>query len=283
MNKSQKGGKEEKMKTNRIEKQLTMAEITPEYEQFVEKFKPKHKLTTDDCYTPDNVFSAIVKWVVDEYGIDEEKIVRPFWPGGDYENFDYPDDCIVLDNPPFSIISKIVRFYEENRIKYFIFCPTLTAFTSKAKSTIITGSRITYENGAKVNTSFVTNLDDSLVRTAPNLNKAIHEANGYNEKKETLPTYEYPANVLTTGMCRRIAENGIEFKVDRKDAVPIRQLDAQKAKKNKIFGNGYLLSEKAAAEKVAAEKAAAEKVATETWELSDREKQIIAELGEKEE
>ena len=265
------------------EKQLTMAEITPEYEQFVEKFKPKK--TTDDCYTPDNVFSVVVRWVVDEYGIDEEKIVRPFWPGGDYENFEYPDDCVVLDNPPFSIITKIVRFYEESGIKYFMFCPLLTSFAIKAKSTIITSSRITYENGAHVNTSFVTNLEDSLVRTVPSLNKAIYEANKANEKKATLPTYEYPANVLTAGMCRRLAENGVEFKVDRKDAVRISALDSQKAKKKAIFGTGYLLSETVAAEKAAAlkvaEKAAAERAAerVEKLELSDREKQIIAELG----
>lgn len=42
-------------------------------------------------------------------------IVRPFWPGGDYEDFDYPTGCVVIDNPPFSILSKIVRFYEDHR------------------------------------------------------------------------------------------------------------------------------------------------------------------------
>lgn len=263
-------------------KQLTMAEITPEYEQFVEKFKPKK--TTDDCYTPDNVFSAVVQWVVDEYGIDEEKIVRPFWPGGDYENFEYPDDCVVLDNPPFSIITKIVRFYEEKEIKYFMFCPYLTALNIRAKSTIITNSTIIYENKAKVATSFVTNMDDSIIRTAPVLRKAVESANKANEGKANLPKYEYPANVLSATMCGYLVKHGIEFKVDRKDAIHINALDSQRAKKKSIFGSGYLLSEKAAAEKVAAEKAAAEKAAAEKvqrekWELSDREKQIIAELG----
>jgi hypothetical protein len=258
-------------------KQLTMAEITPEYEEFVEKFKVKK--TTDDCYTPDNVFSVIVQWVVDEYGIDEEKIVRPFWPGGDYENFEYPDDCVVLDNPPFSIISKIVRFYEENGIKYFLFCPSLTSFNIRAKSTIITSAQIIYENGAKVNTSFVTSLDDSFLRTAPSLKKIIEAANEGNKKKATLPKYEYPANVLTAAMCGNLVKYGIEFRVDRKDAVYVSTLDSQKAKNKTIFGGGCLLSETAAAEKTAAEKAAAEKIATEKWELSDREKQIIADLG----
>ena len=56
------------------------------YEQFVEKFKPKK--TTDDCYTPPLVYEAIKQWACAEYGISPEKIVRPFWPGGDYEQFD---------------------------------------------------------------------------------------------------------------------------------------------------------------------------------------------------
>ena len=55
------------------------------YEEFVEKFKPKK--TTDDCYTPPGVYAVIKDWACKEYGIDPAKIVRPFYPGGDYENF----------------------------------------------------------------------------------------------------------------------------------------------------------------------------------------------------
>lgn len=40
-----------------------------------------------------------------------------------------------------------------------------------------------------------------------------------------------------------------------------------------------LLSEKAAAEKAAAEKAAAKKAAVHFWKLSEREKEIIQNLG----
>ena len=77
-----------------------------DYEGFVEKFKPKR--TTDDCYTPPHIYDAISNWACDEYGIDPSRIVRPFYPGGDYRTFDYPTGAVVLDNPPFSIISKII-------------------------------------------------------------------------------------------------------------------------------------------------------------------------------
>lgn len=87
------------------------------YEQFVEKFKPKK--TTDDCYTPKKIYDAVVQFVKDEYGIGDRKIVRPFWPGGDYERFEYDDGCIVIDNPPFSILSKIIDFYMKKGIGFF--------------------------------------------------------------------------------------------------------------------------------------------------------------------
>ena len=88
--------------------------------------------TTDDCYTPPNIYEAVVDWCEKEYSIDRTKIVRPFYPGGDYEHYPYKEDSVVIDNPPFSILSKIVRFYNENNIKYFLFAPTLTLFSSNS-------------------------------------------------------------------------------------------------------------------------------------------------------
>lgn len=90
------------------------------YEDFTEKFK--HKMTTDDCYTPEPVYEAVKRWAVREYGIDESGIVRPFYPGGDYEHYDYPKGCVVLDNPPFSKLKTIIRFYDEREIDYFLIC-----------------------------------------------------------------------------------------------------------------------------------------------------------------
>ena len=91
------------------------------YEEFVEKFKPK--LTTDDCYTPDLVYTAIKDWAVKEYNLEGREIVRPFYPGGDYEAYEYPDGCVVIDNPPFSISAKIKDFYTGRKIDYFLFAP----------------------------------------------------------------------------------------------------------------------------------------------------------------
>lgn len=51
-----------------------------EYNEFLDKFE--NKKTTDDCYTPDIVFDAVADFVADEYGLERDKFVRPFYPGG---------------------------------------------------------------------------------------------------------------------------------------------------------------------------------------------------------
>ena len=71
-----------------------------DYEGFCEKFKPRK--TTDDCYTPANVYEAVKAWAVKEYSLQGREVVRPFWPGKEYDCFDYPDGCVVIDNPPLS-------------------------------------------------------------------------------------------------------------------------------------------------------------------------------------
>ena len=79
-----------------------------------------------------------------------------------------------------------------------------------------------------------------------------------------------------------MAAHGVSLEICADDVHFIRGLDAQKESGKALFGSGYLLSKKAAAEKAAAEKAAAEKVRvrdTNVWELSDREKKIVAGLG----
>lgn len=129
-----------------------------DYQEFEDKFKPK--LTTDDCYTPPEVYAALLDWIDENIRkIDRSKIVRPFYPGGDYENEAYPEGCVVIDNPPFSLYSKIVRYYEERQIPFFLFGPGLTLLVQGADVTyIIAKAGVEYENGAVVSTGFVTNM-----------------------------------------------------------------------------------------------------------------------------
>lgn len=244
-----------------------------EYKSFVEKFKAKK--TPDDCYTPKPVYDAVADWVATEYGADRESFVRPFYPGGDFERFAYPDGCAVVDNPPFSILSRILAFYAGREIPFFLFAPALTLFSSSSSATSIPcGVTVTYENGAQVPTSFVTNMDDReiRVRTAPALYRAVKEANERNlaAAKKTLPRYEYPDNIITAAMVQRWCKYGVDWRLTVSESLPISALDAQRNRGVSIFGNGYILGSHAAAERAAAERAAAER-----WALSDREREIV--------
>ena len=266
----------------RIDNQITLADVDADYQAFADKFKPKK--TTDDCYTPSNVYDAVLAWAVQEYGIDPYNVVRPFWPGGDFENYDYPEGCTVVDNPPFSIISKICKTYVAAGIRFFLFAPYLTNFSVKVDevTNIITDASITYENGAVVNTAFLTNLDaEWKVRTAPALQDAITAADKENTRlnKKELPRYTYPPEVITATMMGYLSKYGIDFRIRKGECFFLRQLESQRGSGKAIFGGGFLISEKAAAEKAAAEKAAAEKAAAHVWKLSERERQIIETLG----
>ena len=270
-----------------MSEQLSLMDDNPEHKAFVDKFKPK--LTTDDCYTPPIVYDAIRDWVCKKHGIDPAQIVRPFYPGGDYERFDYPNGCIVLDNPPFSILAKICKFYLNRQISFFLFSPSLTTFSVREIATkmnhIVCDADITYENGANVRTSFVTNLyKDIVAQSEPDLHRIVKKANEENisARKRELPKYAYPDEVLTAAMLQRYSKYGIKFVVRKEDCVHISALEAQRKAKKTVFGGGLLLSEKAAAEKAAAEKAAAEKAMARRWELSETEKRLSASLGAKE-
>ena len=244
-----------------------------EYQEFLDKFEAKH--TTDDCYTPEKVYDAVKEWVADEYDLSPKDFVRPFYPGGDYQKETYKSRNIVVDNPPFSILAQIIRWYTERRIRFFLFAPALTVFSSAAQaaSILCTGVSITYANGAVVTTSFVTNLEPNEVRarTAPDLFKQVEAAMDevLAETRNPMPVYSYPDNVATAAMLNRYSKYGIDYMIPKAESVPIDALDSQKEAGKAIFGKGLLLSERAAAERAAATR----------WEVSPRELEVIKNLG----
>ena len=271
-----------------MSEQIALFSDNPEYDAFVDKFKPKK--TTDDCYTPPEIYEVIRDYVCSRWNVDPGNVVRPFWPGGDYQAFDYPDRAVVIDNPPFSILASIKKFYIKKNIPFFLFCPSLTALSgamSRDLNHIICDCDIVYENGAVVRTSFVTtfgrpNVMESCSELTRLVNNKMEEL--LRKNKKTLPKYEYPSNIVTAAMVQRYSKYGVPFSVQRDDCVFVRALDSQKENGKAIYGGGLLLSnkmadERAAAEKAAAEKAAAEKAAATVWPLSQRERRIVESLG----
>lgn len=274
---------------------MTLNANTPKdkrnYKDFVDKFKPKH--TTDDCYTPDLVYDVVKNYVIDKFNIDESSIVRPFWPGGDYENENYYGK-VVVDNPPFSIITKIKNFYIENNVKFFLFCPGLTIFSTAGSNfgkftAIPVQATITYANGAKVATSFITNLfnDDTLVYFDPKFKKDVENASTmatcYLVNHQ--PHYEYPANVVrVTDIVRAGRATTYPIAISADNAVHISRLDSQRDSKKQIFGTGLLVDDKTAEQLEhlknlpPIDKNGPGNIIT--WKLSDRERQIIDKLNQ---
>ena len=245
-----------------------------EYNEFLEKFEAKK--TTDDCYTPDNIYNAVADFVADRYNIDRAAFIRPFYPGGDYQNAKYPKDCAVVDNPPFSIMAEIIRFYQEKGIRFFLFAPSLACFNYIIHDGVtVVGeySSVTYENGANVKTSFLTNMEGHEIAAFSDIRlfEAIEKANDENEAamRVSLPKYEYPDEVITSAKMGWLCQHGQAITIRRDESKLIRALDAQKEQDKMIFGCGLLLSAEKTAERAAATK----------WQLSEREKKIVKSLG----
>ena len=259
-----------------------------DYDAFVEKFKSKK--TTDDCYTPDAVYDTVLKWVGKKANLKEKEVIRPFWPGADYQKMEYPANCVVIDNPPFSIITQIVRYYVEHNILFFLFSPHLTCFASHLTNIcyVITDSTIVYKNGAKVKTCFLTNLPEFgeyIVMGCPDLARLIKKSQKETKEQKSVLSYDYPPNVLTVSKVASLLTAGIGITIPKGNVCFIRALDAQKAEGKGIFGSGMLISDQQAqnlvenekkAEKIKCRKNINQKI---SLELSEREKEIVRNLS----
>ena len=214
-------------------------------------------------------------------------MVRPFYPNGDYEAYDYPSDAVVVDNPPFSIITQIVRFYARQGVKFFLFGPSLTLISGDKITqacAIPLGVSIPYANGAEVITGFITNLEsgDVCLKSEPELFNRLNSVADEIRKngKRQLPKYSYPDHVVTAAMVQQYSKYGVPYEVSRKNSKKLRALNAQEEIGKTIFGDGLLLSDKAAAERAAAERAAAERAAATQWKLSKWELDEVRRLSE---
>lgn len=217
-----------------------------DYEGFVEKFEPKK--TTDDCYTPPEVYDALRGWV-DKHAmpLDGVEVVRPFRPGGDFEREAYPAGCLVLDNPPFSILSRILRWYLGRGVHFFLFAPGLTAghYGKFPGVTVVAGG----------------------------LNRLLDRVQDEARPDRSKRLVKYPPNVMTCALAGKLAVRGIDMVVPRAEAVKCSRLDCGQA----LFGGGWLMSERLAAERLAAERLAARECTY--YPLSPREESLVRGLA----
>ena len=250
------------------------------YDEFTDKFKPK--LTTDDCYTPQPIYEAVCEWVDKNIvRLAGYEIIRPFFPGGDYEHHHYPEGCIVIDNPPFSISAQILDFYLERDIPFFLFCNGLTSLGTGARregvTTILIGEMIEFENGAKVNIGFFTNLCPKVrVWLASDLSKKITEIQ---TKPQDLALNKWDIHIQSAGLLGKIAKR-VTVKIMADECEFISTLSDGSA----IYGGGIVLSDRAA-QRTEEERRKAEeerRKAEEERRKAEEERAVNRILGDKE-
>lgn len=264
-------------KAKKLEDGSKNPSIFYDYDSFVKKFNKENPKTTDDCYTPKDVYDCVLDYVDSIYPLEGKLIYRPFFPGGDYENDVYPEECVVIDNPPFSILAKIVRFYMANDIKFFLFGYGMTILDHcrYGASAVIINHSIKFDNGAIVRVNFVTNLIKERVITAPSLNQALKKCEIQQSGAKKLTKKKYPKEVISVSMLQSIARGNEPFAIGFDESELITKLDLDNSK-NGLFGS-HLLVSRAAAERAAAERAAAEGCLN--IQLSEREQRIVDRLS----
>ena len=191
--------------------------------------------------------------------------------------------CVVYycENPPFSILSAIVRFFCQNGIQFFIFAPSLTLFSAHDCDVtyIVANAPVTYENGAVVSTGFITNLiPDLRIWCNPDLREQIIAAQPSEDK--TKQGFVYPDNIVTSAVLGRLVAHATELKIRKVSCEHIKSSDSAEEQGRSLYGGGYIMSDRAAAERAAAERAAAERAAATRLNISARERAIIERLNE---
>lgn len=142
---------------------MTLNKKNESFESFTENRKKRDlgvRATKDEIYTDQDEYNDLTEFFKQYYPeAFKRPIVRPFYPGGNYEDLtQYPAGCLVFDNPPFSIESKIVKFYNEHNIQYILFAPGNNLSNMRNGCSTWTGCTIHYDAVAFFS-QFLTNLD----------------------------------------------------------------------------------------------------------------------------
>lgn len=207
------------------------------YAEFVKKFEKVYAKTTDDCYTPEDVWKIVEDYCCKTYDIDRSDILRPFYPGGNYKEEDYTD-CVVVDNPPFSIISEILDFYDKKGVKYFLFTEgkTFASKVKKGRTVILLREAITYENGACIRTAFITNLESEYaIRRCVEMNSALKKINDARKK----PKRPHEAGCYSAAQFYALCYNNCkDFKHNELEYIKADKFGA-------LFGGGFKIKEEA--------------------------------------
>lgn len=248
-----------------------------DYEAYVAKFGDGPR-TTDDTYTPPDVFAAVLEWLKGKGKItDGTRISRPFYPGGDFETAAYPDGCVVVDNPPFSIFTRCCKWFAARGVPFFLFGPGLTITSASSFCTcIITDTGVRFENGATIPVSFASNMfGGAAAIAAGDLTQMINGCES--QRKGTVKQVRkmrWPEGMVTVSDLRKIAKAGGTFVLQREFCECVSNIGGED-----IFGGAWLSGQYADVTQAReAEAAQAEAAQAAQVELKPSERQTLERL-----
>lgn len=211
--------------------------------------------TLDECYTPPAVYDTVLDYAVERYNLQDKHIVRPFIPGGDYQKYVYDKNDVVVDNPPFSITTKITKWYINHGIPFFLFVNALYGVSLSrglhGKATVIvTNANVSFDNKGtekRIKLGFVTNLEPKniILRGDATLTNRL---NGL-IKKKSFKRFHYPENFLKNNDILAALQRNVELKLTTDNCLFEDNLDYHKAQMHaksqpvKVFGGGYLVND----------------------------------------
>ncbi len=267
-----------------------------DYEGYLARMKARSEdapKTTDDTFTPAPVYAAVLDWLAARAGIEGRRIVRPFYPGGDFEAFPYAEGDVVVDNPPFSLLSRVVSFYRTRGIDFFLFAQGLTCLNALKQGdglcAVVTGVSPTFENGARISVGFLTSLfPGTRVVVSPSLAAALQRADTPAAPSKKPAQYAYPDTVWNGAMLGTVAANMADAGMEEDIPIPEAAtrftcgLDQQRLYKKRIYGGGVLTGRRTGKRLAKAAKAA-KAAKTVCWQLSEEEAAIVDALSRAEE
>lgn len=238
-------------KLGQPQKKGSRNDIFTDYDSFVAKFGKEVPKTTDDCFTPPAVYQAVLDWLGTKVDLTGKDIIRPFYPGGDYQATEYTENSVVVDNPPFSILAQIIDFYIDNNVKFFLFAPYLTLFgyATRPVTMIVINGEIVYANGAEVSTGFLTNLFPGIKAMASITLSVAIESTAPPKPRKT--KYNWPANIVRMSNLSMCLGRGAETTIYDHECICLKQLGYLRDIGKSVYG-GCLLVNDAVADRIAA-------------------------------
>lgn len=212
--------------------------------------------TGDECYTPPAVYDTVLEYAVERYHLQGKHIVRPFVPSGNYQQYVYDQNDVVIDNPPFSMTTKITKWYVNHNIPFFLFVNGLYGVSLSrglhGKATVIvTNANVSFYNEGnekRIKLGFVTNLEPKniIIRGDATLTNRL---NGLITKK-SFKRFRYPDNFLKNNDILAALQRNVELKLTTDNCRFEDNLDYHKAQMHakqqrfETFGGGYLVNDK---------------------------------------